>query len=74
MTLILACRNKSKAEQAIRELYHRHDMGLAGRKMRGEKEVPGWREGLRIVFEELDVDRVGGKGGVLHFAERIRTR
>ena len=49
-------------------------MGLAGRKIRGEKEVSGWREGLRIVFEELDVDRVGGKGGVLDFAERIRTR
>jgi 3-keto steroid reductase len=42
--------------------------------MRGEKEVPGWREGLRIVFEELDVDRVGGDGGVLDFAERIRNR
>lgn len=42
--------------------------------MRGEKEVPGWREGLRIVFEELDVDRIGGKGGVLDFAERIRNR
>lgn len=41
--------------------------------MRGEKEVPRWREGLRIVFEELDVDRVGGKGGVLDFAERIRN-
>lgn len=42
--------------------------------MRGEKEVPGWKEGLRIVFEELDVDRVGGDGGVLDFAQRIRNR
>jgi hypothetical protein len=42
--------------------------------MRGQKEREGWAEGLEIVFEELDVDRVGGRSGVLDFSERIRTK
>lgn len=51
-----------------------HELGLIGRKMRGAEERKGWLEGLEIVFEELDVDRVGGQGGVLDFAARIRDK
>lgn len=74
LTLIMACRSRSKAEQAIKSLLHEHDLGLTGRRVRGERERPGWKEGLRVVFEELDVDKVNGKGGVLDFAERTRNK
>lgn len=47
---------------------------MIGRKLRGAEERKGWKEGLEIVFEELDVDRVGGPGGVLDFSERIRNK
>jgi hypothetical protein len=59
---------------AIRALYREHDVGLASRRIRGHKDRIGWREGLKIVFEELDVDKVGGKGGVLEFSQRIRSK
>lgn len=71
LTLILACRSRSKAEVAIKSLRKEHELGLIGRKMRGYKEREGWLEGLEIVFEELDVDKVGGQGGVLDFSRRI---
>lgn len=74
LTLIMACRSRSKAEQAIASLLHEHDLGLTGRRVRGERERPGWQAGLRIVYEELDVDKVNGKGGVLDFAGRIRNK
>lgn len=70
----MACRSRSKAEEAIRNLYKEHELGLIGRRVRGEKERKGWWEGLRIVYEELDVDKVGGKGGLLDFSERIRNK
>ncbi|KAH8089227.1 hypothetical protein HD553DRAFT_267755 [Filobasidium floriforme] len=72
LTLILACRSRQRAEVAIKQLKKQHELGLIGRKMRGAEERKGWLEGLEIVFEELDVDRVGGQGGVLDFASRIR--
>lgn len=59
---------------AIKDLKKQHELGLIGRKMRGHKERQGWLEGLEIVFEELDVDRVGGRGGVLDFSERIKAK
>lgn len=59
---------------AIKQLKKQHELGLIGRKMRGAEERKGWLEGLEIVFEELDVDRVGGRGGVLDFAARIRDK
>jgi 3-keto steroid reductase len=74
LTLILACRSRQRAESAIKDLKKQHELGLIGRKMRGHKERQGWLEGLEIVFEELDVDRVGGRGGVLDFSERIKNK
>lgn len=74
LTLILACRSRSKAELAIKSLRKEHELGLIGRKMRGHKEREGWLEGLEIVFEELDVDKVGGRGGCLDFSRRIREK
>lgn len=59
---------------AIKQLRKEHELGLIGRKLRGKPERPGWLEGLEIVFEELDVDKVGGRGGILDFAARIKAK
>jgi 3-keto steroid reductase len=72
--LILACRSRQKAELAIKKLRREHELGLMGRRMRGGKDREGWEQGLEIVFEELDVDRVGGRGGVLDFSRRIKEK
>jgi 3-keto steroid reductase len=74
LTLILACRSRQKAELAIKKLRREHELGLMGRRMRGGKDREGWEQGLEIVFEELDVDRVGGRGGVLDFSRRIKEK
>ncbi|ORY29655.1 hypothetical protein BCR39DRAFT_531477 [Naematelia encephala] len=60
-TLILACRSQARAEKARTLLLARHDKELARRKKRGLPIREGWREGLRVEWEAVDLDAMGGK-------------
>jgi 3-keto steroid reductase len=72
LTLILACRSQAKAEEAREIILAQHDAELAARASRGEPVREGWREGLRVVWEGIDLDAVGGPKGVLQFCERLK--
>ncbi|WWC65125.1 uncharacterized protein I303_107739 [Kwoniella dejecticola CBS 10117] len=74
LTLILACRSRSKAELAREILLEKHEKDLAARRKRGEAERIGWKEGLRIVWEGVDLDNPGGGNGVLGFCERVKLK
>ena len=73
LTLILACRSGSKAQIAKQVILRRHEKDLAQRRKRkGIAERQGWREGLEIVWEVVDLDTVGGKNGILAFCNRLK--
>ncbi|ODO10136.1 hypothetical protein I350_02364 [Cryptococcus amylolentus CBS 6273] len=72
LTIILACRSETKALEARDRLIFGHLEELAKRKKEGKVgEKPGWREGLRIEWEGLDLDSPGGKYGALAFCEKL---
>ena len=74
LTLILACRSKSKAEEAIEIVSKRHEKELQARADAGMPTREGWKDGLRIVWEPVDLDAVGGPLGVLSFCERVKQK
>ncbi|WVQ73233.1 hypothetical protein IAR50_002799 [Cryptococcus sp. DSM 104548] len=72
LTIILACRSEKKALEARDLLISGHLEELAKRRKEGKiGEKAGWREGLRIEWEGLDLDSPGGQNGVLGFCERL---
>lgn len=74
LTLILACRSLENAEYTKSAILKRHDKELARRRKQGTRVRKGWREGLKVDCEIVDLDSVGGKDGVLAFCERLRER
>ncbi|WVR08606.1 hypothetical protein IAU60_005661 [Kwoniella sp. DSM 27419] len=72
LTLILACRSETKAKEAREILLRKHHWDLEKREARGEPVREGWKEGLRVVWEAVDLDAMGGKNGVLAFCERLK--
>jgi 3-keto steroid reductase len=74
LTLILACRSGKKAAEAKQHLEQKHEAELYSREQSGQKVKEGWREGLQIVWESLDMDAVGGSDGVLGFSERLKQK
>ncbi|KAK4686947.1 hypothetical protein P7C73_g3174, partial [Tremellales sp. Uapishka_1] len=73
LTLILACRSGQKASEAISLVLKKHYKELEQRRKAGVPVREGWKEGLKLVWEKVDLDSVGGKNGVLTFCERIRS-
>jgi len=71
LTLILACRSGSKAEEARQVLLQGHELELEQRASRGMPVRKGWKEGLRIVWESVDLDTLGGSNGVIQFCNRL---
>jgi 3-keto steroid reductase len=71
---VLACRSKRNAEEARSKLLEAHAAELSARRKRGERVPEGWEDGLRIEYETVDLDCVGGPTGVLAFGERMRAR
>jgi 3-keto steroid reductase len=74
LTLILACRSRTNGENAREILLETHDRELKERARNGMPVREGWREGLRVVIETVDLDSVGGDNGILSFTERIKDR
>lgn len=74
LTLILACRSGAKAQEAIDILWKKHKSDLEKRKKKGLAAKEGWLEGLRIVWEGVNLDSPGGENGILAFTERVRNR
>ncbi|WVQ82968.1 hypothetical protein IAT38_005104 [Cryptococcus sp. DSM 104549] len=74
LTLILACRSEAKANIAREALLKRHKKELEKRKKQGVPEKEGWWDGLRIVWEGVNLDSVGGENGVLAFCQRLIDR
>jgi 3-keto steroid reductase len=74
LTLILACRSKARAQEAKDVLLKGHEAELERRLDAGLPVREGWRDGLRIEFEPIDMDAVGGSNGVLAFCERVKER
>lgn len=74
LTLILACRSGKKAAEAQRYLERKHNEELAAREREGQMINDGWREGLKIIWEPLDMDAMGGPNGVLGFSERLKNK
>jgi len=72
LTLILACRSPTTAAAAKEAIMKRHGEEMAKREKQGLPVRKGWREGLRVVVEQVDLDAVGGKRGVLAFCERLK--
>lgn len=74
LTLILACRSGAKAQEAIDMLWKKHKSDLEKRKKKGLAVKKGWLEGLRIVWEGVNLDSPGGTNGILAFTERVKNR
>ncbi|OWZ66649.1 hypothetical protein AYX15_02117 [Cryptococcus neoformans] len=74
LTLILACRSGAKAQEAIDILWKKHKSDLEKRKKKGLAAKEGWLEGLRIVWEGVNLDSPGGENGILAFTEHVRNR
>ncbi len=75
LTLILACRSLKKAQAAKEEILERHLRMLEQRRRQRGWEAPaGWKEGLRIEIELLDVDSPAGENGILAFCDRLKAR
>jgi 3-keto steroid reductase len=72
--LVLACRSQTRAEEAKNILLTSHEAELQTRKEQGISVRPGWKEGLRIDFEQLDLETPGGKAGILSFCNRVKKR
>jgi len=72
LTLILACRSGKKAAEAIEIVKKKHFKELEKRRRKGIAVREGWLEGLKIVWEPVELGNVGGKNGVLTFCERIK--
>lgn len=74
LTLVLACRSGKKAAEAKQYLEQKHEAELLSRERSGQAVKEGWRDGLEIVWEPLDMDAVGGSNGVLGFSERLKKK
>ncbi|WWD20640.1 hypothetical protein CI109_105116 [Kwoniella shandongensis] len=79
LTIILACRSESKALEARQILLDGHEKDLEKRRKKGIFPAKGWKDGLRIVWEGLDLDNPGlGKAGrddgLLGFCERLKDK
>lgn len=70
-TLVLACRSEKNAIAARDAVLARHKKDLAARRRKGIPVPYGWEEGLRVEYELVDLDSVGGDKGLLSFARRI---
>lgn len=73
-TLVLACRSESNAIEAREKLLKKHREDIQTRRKRGETIPQGWEEGLRVEYELVDLDSVGGPKGLLSFADRLASR
>ena len=71
LTLILACRSGPKAEEARQLLIKGHELELEQRANQGLPVRKGWKEGLKIVWEPVDLDSLGGSNGVIQFCARL---
>lgn len=74
LTLILACRSEKNATAARTKILDAHNAELAARRKRGIPIPDGWIEGLRVEFEPVDLDAVGGPNGILAFTRRIASK
>lgn len=74
LTLVLACRSEKNALEAREIILKRHKKDLAKRRRKGEVIPKGWEEGLKIEYELVDLDAVGGPKGILAFTRRISER
>lgn len=74
LTLILACRSQSNADEARAKILAQHAHDLATRRSGGEIIPAAWEEGLRVETELVDLDSVGGPKGVLSFTQRVKER
>lgn len=73
LTLILAVRSRRNGDAAREQILAVHEKELEARRRRGLPVREGWRDGLQLVVETVDLDSVGGDHGVLQFCERIRN-
>lgn len=74
LTLVLACRSEANAVQARAAILAQHKRDLAARRRAGTPVPEGWEEGLRVEYELVDLDALGGSRGTLAFAQRMRAR
>lgn len=74
LTLILACRSQKNADVTERALLQAHEEELEKRRAEGKPVREGWKDGLRIVTELVDLDSVGGPNGILTMCQRVRER
>lgn len=74
LTLVLACRSQKNAEEARAKILEQHAHDLQTRRSAGEVIPTGWEEGLRVEYELVDLDCVGGPTGVLSFCQRISAK
>ncbi|TXT03867.1 hypothetical protein VHUM_04290 [Vanrija humicola] len=74
LTLVLAVRSAANAEDARTALLARHRADLLARRAAGVPVPDGWEDSLRVEYELVDLDHVGGDRGVLAFAARVRAR
>ncbi|KAL1409849.1 3-keto-steroid reductase [Vanrija albida] len=74
LTLVLAVRSESNAKEARSLILARHAAELEARRAAGVPVPEGWEEGLRVEYELVDLDQVGGAKGVLSFAKRVKGR
>jgi 3-keto steroid reductase len=74
LTLVLACRSQKNAEEARAKILEQHAHDLQTRRSAGEVIPAGWEEGLRVEYELVDLDCVGGPTGVLSFCQRISAK
>lgn len=71
LTLVLACRSGPRAEEARRVLLEGHELELEVRARQGMPVRRGWREGLKIIWEAVDLDSLSGPHGVIQFCARM---
>lgn len=74
LTLVLACRSSSNAAEARDKILAQHRTELEARRRSGGDVPEGWEEGLRVEYELVDLDAVGGPKGLLSFADRLASR
>jgi 3-keto steroid reductase len=74
LTLVLACRSEKNAIEAREKLLEEHKKLLKLRRWRGDDVPEDWEQELRIEYELVDLDSVGGDKGVLSFSRRLAQR
>lgn len=74
LTLILACRSQKNADATERALLQAHEEELDKRRSEGKPVREGWKDGLKIVSELVDLDSLGGPNGILTMCQRVRER